>query len=97
MSKVTPWRTWNEKVLHRVHKSPQLVNWPLFTSLKNTSQLDLKPLQDQTLSSLCCLRLGLANVRSLQVIQSKSVRISNLIAGQHMARRPNCGVLSYII
>jgi hypothetical protein len=61
------------------------------------SQLDMKALQDQTLSSLCCLRLGLASVRSLQVIQPKSVTISHLIAGQHMARRTNCGVFSYTI
>ena len=61
------------------------------------SQLHMKALQDQTLSSLCCLRLGLASVRSLQVIQPKSVSISYLIAGQHMARPTNCGVLSYTI
>jgi hypothetical protein len=61
------------------------------------SQLDPKPLKNQTLSSLCRLGLRLASVRSLQVIQPKSVRISHLVAGQHMARRTNYGVLSFNI
>jgi len=97
ISQGTPWRTMEREGSSPWSQQPITGQLALIYKPEEYSQLDLKPLKDQTLSSLCCLRLCLASVRSLQAIQPKSVRISHLVAGQHMARRTNCGVLSFNI